>query len=109
MTTILTIPKKIYDLLVSSKLKKADTMVYGSVAVGVAATEILAETTSRTSLIIQNVSTADVYLGGAAVTTANGIKLEPGDVYSNQDWIGAVYGIATAALSDVRYEHFFTT
>ena len=105
---VLTIPKKIYDWLVGAFFPKANTMSYGAVSVGIAVTEILALTASRTGLIIQNLSTADVYIGGDAATLANGIKLEPGDVYENQDWIGAVYGIATAAASDVRFEQFYT-
>ena len=108
MATVLTIPKKIYDLLVSWKLIKANTMVYGAVSVTAAATLIIASTATRTGLIIQNNSAQDVYIGGDVVTTVNGIKLEPGDIYENQDWTGAVYGRVAAGTADVRYEQFYT-
>ena len=105
----LTIAKQIYDLLAAANIKKSNTMVFGSIAIGTSATVIRPETLTRTGLIIQNVSGADVYIGGSGVTTSNGIKLEPGDVYENQDWIGAIYGVATVASSDIRYQHFFTS
>ena len=110
MATILTIPKKIYDLLVSGNFGKADTIGWGAVSVDSTATVILASRASRTGLIIQNNSVKDVYIGADnTVTTVNGIKLEPGDIYENQDWIGAIYGIVAAGTADIRAQEFYTT
>ncbi len=102
-----TIPKKIYDLLVSWKLVKASSMSYGAVNVGTTATIIVGSQPTRTGFIIANNSTKTIYLGGDSVTTANGIPLEPGACYENQIWTGAFYGIVESGTANVRVEDFY--
>ncbi|KKK85414.1 hypothetical protein LCGC14_2773540 [marine sediment metagenome] len=102
-----TVPKDILDLLSSANLAKAATISYGAVSVGDTATVILVEQSTRTGLIIVNNSTQTVYLGGDAVSTANGLPLVEGASYGNQDWVGAIYGIVAAGTSDVRVEDFY--
>lgn len=110
MAAILTIPKKIYDLLVSAFFPKANSIGWGAVSVESTATVILISHASRTGLIIQNNSAKDVYIGpDNVITTVNGIKLEPGDIYENQDWTGAIYGIVAAGTADIRAQQFFTS
>lgn len=99
--------KKIYDLLASWKLVKTNIIAYGNRSVDTDATLIMAAVSTRTAFIVQNISTQDVYIGGSSVTTSNGIKLEPGDSYSNDVWLGAVYGRVAAGSSNVRYEQFY--
>lgn len=81
----------------------ADT---AAVAVGVAATALLAASATRKSARFYNAGTADVYLGGAAVTTANGcIKIEAGQTYIENDAAGAAwYGISGTAGQSVRIQ-----
>lgn len=108
MATVLSIPKKIYDLLVSWKLIRANAMGWGAVSVGATATVILASRTLRKGLIIQNNSAKDVYIGpDNTVTSVNGMRLEPGDIYENQDWEGAIYGIVAAGTADVRAQELY--
>jgi hypothetical protein len=79
----------------------ASTLEHGPVAVGLAPILIKAPGTRR-SLLLQNLSNNDVYVGGPTVTTETGIKLSPGadiTIYT----LSAIYAIATAANSDVRY------
>ena len=102
-----TVPKDILDLMGSWSFAKASTISYGAVSVTGAITTILAARATRTGFIIVNNSGQTVYIGGDAVSTANGIPLEPGDVYSNQEWIGAIYGIVVAGTADVRVEDFY--
>jgi len=103
-----TVPKDILDLLSSANLAKAGTIAWGAVSVADEVTVILAAQPTRTGLIIVNNSTQTVYLGLDTVSTVNGIPLEPGESYSNQDWVGAIYGIVAADTSDVRVEDFYT-
>lgn len=107
MVTVLTIPKKIYDFLISAFFPRASNISWGAVVVGDAATQILASQATRTGLIIVNNSTNTVFLGGSnTVTLANGLPLEAGASYENQDWVGAIWGISTAD-SNVRYQQFY--
>lgn len=104
MAIIKTILKKIYDSLT------ATIITYGAVNVGTDATEILPIRLARAGLIIQNVSDKDVYIGGTdTVTTVLGLKLEPGDIYENQLWVGVVYGIVAAGVASVRYQDFYNS
>ena len=51
---------------------------------------------------MQNVSANNVYIGGTGGTVANGIRLLSGQS-ATLTHAGAVWGIASAASSDVRY------
>ncbi|MBI4720823.1 MAG: hypothetical protein HY770_06310 [Chitinivibrionia bacterium] len=80
---------------------EATTLRHDTKTVGIAAVEIVPGR-SRRSVIVQNLSTNDVYVGGSGVTTANGIKIIPGasaTIYTS----ASVYAIASGAGSDVRY------
>lgn len=84
----------------------SSTEAYGTVSVGTSALIIKAAKTSRRELVVQNVHGSNVlYIGkDASVTTSTGLRLNPGEsrVYTN--YTGDVYGIASAASTDVRYE-----
>ncbi len=76
------------------------------VVVGVVATPLLGANAGRRRAIFFNGGTAIVYLGGAAVTVANGaLQINPG-----QAWIeteapgGAWYGISDTAAQTVRVQ-----
>jgi len=63
---------------------------------------LAAANSSRTTLLIQNVGTVDVYLGGSGVTALTGLLLSAGswltDDISNNAW----YGITVAGTADLR-------
>lgn len=86
---------------------RAATMAYGAITVSDTATEIVSSQTARVGIIILNNSGQTVYIGGNVVTTASGIPLEPDDVYTNQDWAGAIYGIVASGTANVRVEDFY--
>ncbi len=77
-----------------------------AVTVGVAETALVAADPARRGLRVLNNGTADVWLGGAGVTTVNGcIKLAPGDLWSEDDAPGAAwFGISGAAGQNVRVQ-----
>ena len=86
---------------------KAETIAFGAVSVGTDATAIVGGHATNTGFIIVNNSDQTVYLGTVAVTTVNGLPLEPGASYSNDLWIGSLYGIVAAGTADVRVEDFY--
>ena len=102
-----TVPKDILDILSSANFPKAASMSYGAISVTSAITTILVARSTRTGCIIVNNSDVTVYLGGDAVTTANGLPLISGASYSNQDWVGAIYGIVSEGTANVRMEDFY--
>jgi hypothetical protein len=77
------------------------TRTTGAVAVGVAPT-LISGIRNRFSLLVQNLSSSDVYIGGSDVSTLNAPKLVPG---ADMTLFGAaaVYGISAVAGCDVRY------
>jgi hypothetical protein len=76
---------------------------HGAVSVGTVATLIKAANSNRQALTVQNLSPGDVYLGGATVTVANGLRLSPGELRLIEKNTGAVYGIVASGTADVRY------
>lgn len=76
------------------------------VSVGAAATALVAAATARRGLRFYNAGTADVWLGGAGVTTANGcIKIGPGQTWIEDDAPGAAwYGVSGTAGQNVRIQ-----
>ena len=72
------------------------------------ATQIVGGRSARDTVLIQNVHASNVlYIGPSnAVTTANGFKLLAGESIELSA-VGAVFGIASAAGTDVRYLESF--
>jgi hypothetical protein len=74
-----------------------------AVSVTSSATLVIAASSSREALSIQNLGASDVYLGGtSAVTTSTGTKLIAGQQLPFGDFGGALYGITTSGTADVR-------
>jgi len=83
--------------------KKGDTLGNGSVVVGTTEGEILAEDTTRLSVIIYNNHATNIlYVGTTGVTTANGLPVLP-DASLALETGAQIKGIASAAGTDVRY------
>lgn len=76
------------------------------VSVGTNATSLVAASTTRRCVRFFNAGTADVYIGGSGITTANGaIKLAAGQGWSETDAPGAAwYGISGTAGQSVRIQ-----
>lgn len=76
------------------------------VAVGVVAVVVAAANAAARSLRFFNAGTADVYIGGSAVTVANGvIKLQPGALYIETEAAAAEwYGISGSAGQNVKVQ-----
>ena len=74
-------------------------------AVSCATTATLAPASAlvnRTSLCIQNTSATVVYVGGAGVTTANGMQLNPNDSFCDDAGPTPYYCIVAASTATVR-------
>lgn len=78
---------------------------YGTISVGVAATQIVDGTTKRASVVIQNVhATQTLYLGtDAAVTVATGLRVAAGGSAAFDDYLGPIFGIGSGAATDTRF------
>ena len=90
---------------ITGGLKQAGnpSATYAAVSVGVTATVIKAANTDRSSILIQNLGSVDVYIGSdASVTSSNGIKIAAG-ASATLATQTAIYGIAGSAAQDVRY------
>jgi hypothetical protein len=86
-----------------------------TVTIGTAAGLVLADCPGRRSrLVVQNVHASNVlYLGfgasASSVATSTGVRLAAGESYTDGGdgcYSGAVYGIASAAGTDVRVVEF---
>lgn len=101
-----------YDLVavvgsITATLDLADTITdTAPVTVGTAATALVAASATRRAVRFYNAGTADVYLGGSGVTTANGcIKIAAGQSWFEDDAPGAAwYGISGTAGQSVRIQ-----
>lgn len=80
------------------------TLAAAAVTVGTAAAQVAAAASTRQKLTIKNNSTtATLYLGADnTVTTATGLPLGPGEGFTVEGTTAAVWGIASAAGTDVR-------
>ena len=87
-----------------TKTGASDNASYGQVNVGTAATLIRAANASRSSCLVQNLGTQDVYVGkDNAVVVGTGIKVAPGGSM-RVTFADAIYGIiAGGTTEDVRY------
>jgi hypothetical protein len=80
------------------------TLSGATVTIGTSAALIKGSTSGRESIVIQNVHASnDLYVGPSGVTTSSGVKVPAGQSITFDDYIGPVYGIASAASTDVRY------
>ena len=87
-----------------SKVEKTDSGTYSNVSIGLAAGLIVAANTDRKAVTIQNVDADNVCIGfDASVTMNNGLLLRQYSAITLDRYTGAVYGISSAAASDVRY------
>lgn len=77
-----------------------------AVSIGVAATAIVAASAARKGLRFTNAGTADIYLGGAAVTVAGGaIKIAPGQSWlENEAAPAAWFGISGTAAQSLKIQ-----
>lgn len=85
-----------------SRVIKARGVNHGAVTVGTSAV-VIAAADDRESILIQNLGAADIYIGGSAVTTANGIKVVASGGTLTLDSCAAIYGISGSAGNDVRF------
>ena len=77
---------------------------YSNVTVINTATQIVAADTTRRSLVIRNISTSTVVIGtDNAVTLATGTPLKTDDVYTEEQYDGAVWGIADSTGQPIRW------
>ncbi len=83
---------------------QGDTGFYGAVSVATIATEIQAANASRKEFLIYNNGVAIFYLGSNdSVTIANGIPIVPHQGASGRIYKGALWGIVSAGLVNVRW------
>lgn len=76
---------------------------FGQVSVGTSAVQLLAANAARIHATIRNNGSSVVYLGkDNTVTTANGLPLNPGDVYEDDSSTDAWFAISAASGVDVR-------
>lgn len=78
------------------------TLDAAAVSVGTTATLVAASDATRQSVTLQNLGTADVYFGPAAVTTATGVKLASNGSLTLDKQTAAIYAISGSAAQDVR-------
>lgn len=73
-----------------------------AITVGTTEVELSPADTTRQSVTIQNLGSADVYIGPTGVTTSSGIKLASNGSLTLDKQTAAVYGISGSAGQDVR-------
>ncbi len=80
---------------------------YGSISVGITATEIVPANPDRIALIITVKDNVEVFLGlDDGVTTANGTQYKQDDVLEIDQvnlYTGAIFGIVASGSADVRF------
>jgi len=82
----------------------ADNIATNQVSVTSAATAIVAARATRRSVLIINHGTTDVYIGGASVTTSDGILLTgTAGAAIGIGTTAAVYGIVVSSSQTVSY------
>ena len=74
----------------------------GKVTIEDSSTEILDAEENRTSILIRNTGSVNVYVNFGNVATVNDMPLEPGDVLSCDDFTGAVNGIVASGTGEIR-------
>lgn len=78
---------------------------YGAKTIDTSAVLIADSRATRRSITVQNVHASnDLYVGSdSSVTSSNGVKVKAAESLRFDDYSGAVYGIGSAASTDVRY------
>lgn len=80
------------------------TIAHGSASVTTTAAQLLATDTGRRSVIVQNLGTDDIWLGGTGITVTNGLRVSPGQAATlDKAPIAAIYAIATSGTQSVSY------
>lgn len=76
---------------------------YGAIDVTTAATLVRPDNSKRASVVIQNTGASKIYVGSdAAVTTANGLQIDPGGMVSITTQ-SAVYAVSETGTNNVRW------
>ena len=83
--------------------QKGSVLAHGTISVAVTATLVVGANTDRTYVIVRNVATNDIYIGGSGVTTSNGYLLRPNDSLIIVLDTTAVYAVSGTASQDLRY------
>ena len=88
---------------VESTAVQAETITSAAVAVTNAATQIIAQDVTRKFAMIQNNSAVDMFIGGAGVTVATGLKLPAGSIFTiDMAAASAWFGIVAAGSENAR-------
>ncbi len=74
----------------------------GKVSIADTSTEILDAEDDRTSMLLRNTGTEDVYINFGGTATTDDMPLESGDVLFCDDYTGAVNGIVASGTGEVR-------
>lgn len=98
--------QKIGAVFTTQAEKLATIQDLAPVAVGIAATALVADATLKRLRIRNGHATANIGIGGAGVTLANAaIQLAPGDVWNEVDAAGAAwYAISDTAATNVQVQ-----
>lgn len=95
----------VYDqtrwLGVKPTVKAAQTGA-GKVSISTTSTEILDAEDDRTSILIRNTGTVDVFVNFGGTATTDDMTLESGDVLFCDDYTGAVNGIVSSGTGEIR-------
>lgn len=90
------------NLLVSSEGTAGEDIYPSSATVTSSATLIVASRADRKSLTLKNLSGVSIYISSSdTVTTGNGYILSDGTSITFDNFIGAIYGIATSGSNDI--------
>ena len=91
------------DMASGIKALAAGGANHGSVSIGTSAAVILAANTTRSNIVVQNLSANNLFIGiDSSVTVANGIRIVAG-ASATLTHAAAVWGIASGAASDIRF------
>ena len=90
-------------LLVSTSPTQATSGVNSNPTVGIAASIILNQNSSRRQYIVQNLGAQPIYLGfGSIPTTLTGFQIPSNGVFADDVFTGVLYAISGTAGQDVR-------
>ena len=64
---------------------------------------VVAANASRKSVIIQNLGSAPIFIGGSTVADSDGLKVDPGQSLTVDNTTAAIYGVTASGTADVRY------